>query len=98
MELLIGFLRNPKFKVRPILQALKDHLLPLSKHGEWGPLVPCNITGQFNQHPRDAMAHRAAGFTPAGRRCDGTLHREEDSPRSRLTTKSTEDTKKGPMI
>jgi 4-hydroxy 2-oxovalerate aldolase len=59
MELLIGFLRNPKFKIRPIFKALQEHLLPLSKHVEWGPLVQYNITGQFNQHPRDAMAHRA---------------------------------------
>ncbi len=60
MELLIGFLRNPKFNIRPIFLALQDHLLPLSKHVEWGPMVQYNITGQFNQHPRDAMAHRAS--------------------------------------
>ena len=31
MELLIGFLRNPKFKIRPIYQVLQDQLLPLSR-------------------------------------------------------------------
>jgi 4-hydroxy 2-oxovalerate aldolase len=59
MELLIGFLRNPKFKLRPIYQVLEDQLLPLSRKVEWGPLPQYNITGQFNQHPRDAMAARA---------------------------------------
>ena len=37
MELLIGFLRNPKFHIRPVYQVLQDHLLPLSKEVEWGP-------------------------------------------------------------
>ena len=59
MELLIGFLRNPKFKIRPVYQVLQDYLLPLSREVEWGPLVQYNITGQLNQHPRTAMAARA---------------------------------------
>jgi 4-hydroxy 2-oxovalerate aldolase len=59
MELLIGFLRNPKFKVRPIYQVLQSHLLPLSRQVEWGPYPQYNITGQLNQHPRSAMAARA---------------------------------------
>ncbi|MBN2474216.1 MAG: aldolase catalytic domain-containing protein [Pirellulales bacterium] len=58
MELMIGFLRNPKFKIRPIYQVLQDYLLPLSREVEWGPLVQYNITGQLNEHPRDAIAAR----------------------------------------
>jgi len=58
MELMIGFLRNPKFKIRPIYQVLQDHLLPLSREVEWGPHVQYNITGQRNEHPRDAIAAR----------------------------------------
>lgn len=58
MELLIGFLRNPKFHIRPIYQCLQDHLLPLSRTVEWGPHVQYNITGQLNQHPRSAIAAR----------------------------------------
>ncbi len=60
MELLIGFLRNPKFKIRSIYQVLQTHLLPLSRQVEWGPHVQYNITGQLNQHPRSAMAARAS--------------------------------------
>jgi len=60
MELLIGFLRNPKFHIRPIYKALEEQLLPLSREIEWGPHVQYNITGQLNQHPRAAMAARAS--------------------------------------
>jgi len=59
MELLIGFLRNPKFKIRPIYHLLQDHMLPLSRRVEWGPHVQYNITGQLNQHPRSAIEARS---------------------------------------
>jgi 4-hydroxy 2-oxovalerate aldolase len=59
LELLLGFLRNPKFKVRPIWKVLQDHFVKLRETIEWGPLPPFNITGQLNQHPRTAMAWRA---------------------------------------
>jgi 4-hydroxy 2-oxovalerate aldolase len=60
MELLIGFLRNPKYRLRPYLKLLQDYFVPLREKIEWGPLVPYNITGQLNQHPRDAIAVRAS--------------------------------------
>ena len=60
MELLIGFLRNPKFKIRPIYGFLQDHIEPLRRKVEWGPYVQYNITGQLNQHPRSAIAARAS--------------------------------------
>ena len=59
MELLLGFLRNPKFHIRPIWQLLQDHFVKLSEELDWGPLPQYNITGQLNQHPRAAMAARA---------------------------------------
>jgi 4-hydroxy 2-oxovalerate aldolase len=59
MELLIGFLRNPKFRIRPIFKLLQEQLLPLSRTVEWGPYAQYNITGQLNEHPREAMAARA---------------------------------------
>lgn len=61
MELLIGFLRNPKFRLRPILQLVQDHMLDIRKEVEWGPLIPYTVTGQLNQHPRAAMRVRAGG-------------------------------------
>ena len=56
MELLLGFLRNPAYRVRPILQLLQDHFVELQDELKWGALVPYNITGQLNQHPRSAIA------------------------------------------
>ncbi len=55
-ELLIGFLRNPKFHIRPIYNLLAEYLNPLRDELDWGALVPFNITGQLNQHPRSAIA------------------------------------------
>jgi 4-hydroxy 2-oxovalerate aldolase len=62
-ELLLGFLRNPKFDLRPIIRVIQEHLLPLRREIEWGPLLPYNITGQMNQHPRAAIEWRE-GETP----------------------------------
>jgi len=54
-ELLIGFLHNPKFKLRPILQCIQDHIEPLRKDLKWGYDIPYMLTGQLNRHPRPAM-------------------------------------------
>ncbi|UHD14985.1 aldolase catalytic domain-containing protein [Thiocapsa bogorovii] len=62
-ELLLGFLRNPKFNVRPIVEVIQNQMLPLRKELDWGPSVPYNITGQLNQHPRSAIEWRE-GATP----------------------------------
>jgi 4-hydroxy 2-oxovalerate aldolase len=37
--------------------------MPLRKEIEWGPMIPYNITGQMNQHPRAAIEWRE-GPTP----------------------------------
>jgi 4-hydroxy 2-oxovalerate aldolase len=63
MELLLGFLRNPKFKLRPVLECIQNTILPMRQRFDWGPSIPYNITGQMNRHPRSAMAWRA-GETP----------------------------------
>jgi len=56
MELLIGFLRNPAYRVRPVYELLEQHFVELRSKHQWGALVPYNITGQLNQHPRSAIA------------------------------------------
>ncbi len=62
-ELLVSFLRNPKFKLRPVLKLLQEQMLPMREKVEWGALVPFNITGKYNLHPRSAIEWRA-GETP----------------------------------
>ncbi|MBS1259126.1 MAG: 4-hydroxy-2-oxovalerate aldolase [Candidatus Scalindua arabica] len=59
LELLLNFLKNPKFDVRPIYKAIQEHLVPLRKEMEWGFNDIYGISGHLNQHPRDAMKHRA---------------------------------------
>ncbi|MFC1644074.1 aldolase catalytic domain-containing protein [Candidatus Omnitrophota bacterium] len=58
LELLMGFLKNPKFDLRPILDVIAEEFLPLREKIEWGYLIPYAITGMFNEHPRTAMALR----------------------------------------
>ena len=60
MELAMGFLHNPKFKMRPILQCHQEHFVPLREEIEWGYSVPYALTGQQNEHPRAAIAVRAS--------------------------------------
>jgi len=55
-ELLLGFLKNPKFHIRPILQCIQEHFLPLREQISWGYDIPYMITGQLNLHPRAAIA------------------------------------------
>lgn len=56
LELLVSFLKNPKFKVRPLVDAIEHAVLPWYRKIEWGYSVPYMIGGTLNQHPRDAMA------------------------------------------
>ena len=58
LELLIGFLKNPKFDLRPILDVISKEFIPLKEKMEWGYLIPYVITGIINEHPRAAMALR----------------------------------------
>jgi 4-hydroxy 2-oxovalerate aldolase len=58
LELLIGFLKNPKFNIKPILKVIQDYMIPMRNELEWGYLIPYMITGILNEHPRAAIAKR----------------------------------------
>jgi len=58
LELLVGFLKNPKFDLRPILDLISKEFIPLRKKIEWGYIIPYAISGMMNEHPRAAMALR----------------------------------------
>ncbi|MDD5598956.1 MAG: aldolase catalytic domain-containing protein [Victivallaceae bacterium] len=58
LELLLSFLRNPKFNIEPVLQVIEDVFLDLRQKIEWGYLIPYMITGILNEHPRTAIALR----------------------------------------
>ena len=55
LELLMAFLKNPKFDLRPVVEVIQSHLLPLSREIDWGYHIPYLITGILNEHPRSAM-------------------------------------------
>ncbi len=60
MELLLGFLRNPKYNIRPVFKFIETHMNGLKEAGNvWGCDVQYMITGQRNQHPRTAIAFTA---------------------------------------
>ncbi len=55
-ELLLGFLKNPKYHLRPILKIIEKGINKIKEDGlEWGYDIPYMITGQMNMHPRSAM-------------------------------------------
>jgi 4-hydroxy 2-oxovalerate aldolase len=60
MELLIGFLHNPKYDLRPILHCVEKEVEPLRKKLLWGFDLPYMLTGLLNQHPRAAIKFNAA--------------------------------------
>jgi len=57
-ELMLGFLKNPKFDIRPILDVISKEFVPLQKEIEWGYFIPYAITGILDEHPRSAIALR----------------------------------------
>ncbi len=64
MELLLGFLKNPKYNITPILKFYQDYILPLKADGlKWGYDIQYLLTGKMNLHPRSAIAFTADGRT-----------------------------------
>lgn len=56
MELLLGFLKNPKYNVYPVLQFIEKHINKLREDGVvWGYDLQYLMTGLLNQHPRTAI-------------------------------------------
>lgn len=56
MELLLGFLRNPKFNVYPAIQFVEKYMNKLKEEGVvWGYDLQYLMTGILNQHPRTAI-------------------------------------------
>ena len=64
LELLLGFLKNPKYKVGPILKIIEEHTQKLKDDGVmWGYDIPYMLTGQYNTHPRPAISYVKEGRT-----------------------------------
>ena len=55
LELLLGFLNDPRFDLRPVLEVIASHILPLQKDLAWGYSVPYLVTGLFNRQQEAGM-------------------------------------------
>jgi 4-hydroxy 2-oxovalerate aldolase len=64
LELLLAFLKNPKFDIRPIIEAIQEVFIPLKAKMEWGYHIPYMITGILNEHPRSGMKAMAQKKLP----------------------------------
>ncbi len=72
MELLLGFLKNPKYKVYPVIKFIEKHMNKLREDGTiWGYDLQYLMTGLLNQHPRTAIA-----FTKEGRKDYAEFYKE----------------------
>lgn len=60
MELLVGFLHNPRLRLRPILQCIQESIEPLREQLLWGFDIPYMMTGILNRHPRAGMDFNAS--------------------------------------
>ncbi len=56
MELLLGFLKNPKYNITPVLKFYENHILKLREQGiTWGYDIQYLLTGKMNLHPSSAI-------------------------------------------
>ncbi len=64
MELLLGFLKNPKYNLYSLLTFIENYMIPLKASGvKWGYDIQYLLTGQLNRHPREAIAFTKEGRT-----------------------------------
>ncbi len=56
MELLLGFLKNPKYNIYSLLQFIEKYMLSMKEQGVvWGYDLQYMFTGLLNRHPREAI-------------------------------------------
>jgi 4-hydroxy 2-oxovalerate aldolase len=57
MESLLGFLKNPKYNLVPIMNFVQKHMNAVRAEGNvWGYDIPYLLTGVLNTHPRTAIS------------------------------------------
>ena len=60
LENLLCFLKNPNFKLRPVLECIEKYIFPLKDKMEWGSSVPYMLTAMLNMHPKEAIKLRSS--------------------------------------
>lgn len=72
MESLLGFLKNPKYNLSPIMDLVEKHMAKIKENGAvWGYDIPYLLTGILNAHPSTAIK-----FIKEGRTDYSTYHQE----------------------
>ena len=61
LELLLGFLKNPKFNIVPILEVIGKVIIPLREQIEWGYQIPYMLAGILDRHPQMSMQWMEGG-------------------------------------
>lgn len=59
-ELLVSYLKNPRYEVRPVLDIIERHMIAMRDKWEWGYIIPYMVAGVLDEHPRVAMALRGS--------------------------------------
>ena len=57
LELLVGFLHNPRYTIRPLLECVEREIEPMRAKLGWGFDYPYMVTGFLNRHPKSAMEY-----------------------------------------
>ena len=57
LEMLVGFLHNPRFRIRPLLECVENNIEPMREKLGWGFDYPYMVTGFLNRHPKSAMEY-----------------------------------------
>lgn len=68
LELLLSFLKNPKFDIGPVLEIIQELFISLKAKVEWGYHIPYMITGILNEHPRSGMKAMGCDELPSLRK------------------------------
>jgi 4-hydroxy 2-oxovalerate aldolase len=55
MESLLGFLKNPKYNLSPMMDFVSKHMIDMKKNYTWGYDIPYLLTGVLNSHPSTAI-------------------------------------------
>lgn len=56
LELILGFLKNPKYDITPMLSFIEQHMVKIKNSGlQWGYDIPYILSGILNKHPSSAI-------------------------------------------
>jgi 4-hydroxy 2-oxovalerate aldolase len=59
-ECLLGFLKNPKYDLRPVLSLIEKYFITMKDELRWGYEVPYLVSGVLNRHPRGSLKYMDA--------------------------------------